>query len=96
MAVGASLTGRIVRVTVVPLGPRTFPTASSTVMPSTVAPSMWVTTSPASMPALSAGDSSIGLTMTSWQVGPSGVQSPEIRREMLWPRLERRQLAVAN
>ena len=52
-------------VTVVSLGPRTLPLASSTVRPASAAPSIASITSPGNRPALSAGDPVSGRTTAS-------------------------------
>ena len=60
---GSSTSSRTTVMTISePTGPRIISTASSSVRPSTLSPSTWVMKSPGSIPALSAGVSSMGET----------------------------------
>ena len=61
-------------VTTVPLGPRTFLSASSEVCPSTVTPSIAAIRSPGRRPTVSAGLPGTVPTTISPQAGPSGEQ----------------------
>ena len=66
----------IVSTTGVPFAPRTFAIAWSSVRPSTLAPSIPVTTSPSRSPAASAGDAAIAETTVIRQSGASVVHAP--------------------
>ena len=72
---GSAAPRRMRRTTVVSLGPRTLPRASSTVRPVSEAPSIASITSPASSPAFSAGEPPSGATTASRQSAPRVVQA---------------------
>ena len=74
MSNGAWPARSIVSTTGVPFGPRTFAIAWSSVRPFTLAPSIAVITSPARIPAVSAGDAAIVETTVIRQPAASGVQ----------------------
>ena len=73
---GAPPARTMLRITVVPFGPRTLARAWSEVNPSTVAPSMATIRSSASSPAFAAGASGVGSTTMNAQPSPMAAQAP--------------------